>query len=229
MRKKSVVRIATVVMAVFICGGAVTVQNLFSSKIAMRVGEQLPNASGINASMPLIDLPGNLTSDSIKAVNIKIDEYKPSGSGLRASFEIDAREIKKSGPTQVGFLNVTSTIPAATILHSAEFSDEQIVGNTLQVSTGASGLGKAILIPKISGNQIYFALKSISIFGSEIPASSLPTEVQNQIKDKSVRELNIPKGMKLKSVSLSSKGLSVNFRGTNIQLGRLGILLKEKP
>jgi len=30
--------------------------------------------------------------------------------------------------------------------------------------------------------------------------------------------------LKLKSVSLSSKGLSINLRGSNIQLGKLGLL-----
>ena len=105
-----------------------------------------------------------------------------------------------------------------------EFSDAQIVGNTLQVSAGPGGLGKAILVPKFSGNQIYFELKAISLFGNEIPASSLPADAQSQIKSKSVREVNVPSGMKLISVTLNPQGLSVILRGTSIQLGKLGAL-----
>jgi hypothetical protein len=92
----------------------------------------------------------------------------------------------------------------------------------LQVSAGPGGLGRAVLVPKFSENQIYFELKGISLFGNEISASSLPDDVQNQIKNKSVRELKIPKGMKLVSASLNPQGLSIILRGTNIQLGKLG-------
>jgi hypothetical protein len=138
---------------------------------------------------------------------------------------ISLSKISKTKPTIVGSLDITATIPAETILQSSEFGDAQIVGNTLQVSAGASGLGKAVLVPKFSDNQIYFELKGISLFGNEVPASALPTEVKNQTKSKTIRELNVPKGLKLKSVSLSSKGLSVNLRGTNIQLGQLGSAL----
>jgi hypothetical protein len=75
---------------------------------------------------------------------------------------------------------------------------------------------------------LYFELKSVSLFGSEIPASSLPADVQEQIKSKSLRELSIPKGMKVKSVSLSSKGLTLKLDGNNIQFGNLGSIFKEQ-
>jgi len=97
------------------------------------------------------------------------------------------------------------------------------VGNTLQVAAGAGGMGKASLIPKYSNNQLYFELKSVSLFGSEIPASSLPADLQAQIKSQSQRSLTPPKGLTVKSVSLSSKGLSVKMSGNNVQLGNLGL------
>jgi hypothetical protein len=102
------------------------------------------------------------------------------------------------------------------------------VGNTLQVSAGSGGLGRASLIPKYSNNQLYFELKSVSVFGSEIPASTLPADVQDQIKSRSVRDLDIPKGMKVESVSISSKGLSLKLSGSNIQIGNFGSIFKDK-
>ena len=119
-------------------------------------------------------------------------------------------------------MQVTATIAASTITESSEFNDAQIVGNTLQVAAGASGLGTAILIPKFSKNQLYFELQSVSVFGNQIPASSLPANLQNQIKSNSQRSLTPPKGLKVKSVSLSSDGLSVKMFGNNVQLGNLG-------
>ena len=83
-------------------------------------------------------------------------------------------------------------------------------------------MGTALLIPKYSNSQLYFELQSISIFGNQIPASSLPAELQNQIKSKSQRSLTPPKGLTVESVSLSSKGLSVKMSGSNIQFGNLG-------
>jgi hypothetical protein len=58
--------------------------------------------------------------------------------------------------------------------------------------------------------------------GNQIPAASLPADLQSQIKDRSQRSLTPPKGLKVKSVSLSSKGLSVKMFGNNVQLGNLG-------
>jgi hypothetical protein len=164
----------------------------------------------------------SLFSDSIKSANFNIDSYALNGGTTESSIAIAAKNISKSKPTIIGSLEVISTIPEATILQAGEFSDAQIVDNTLQVSAGPGGLGTAILVPKFADNQIYFELKAISLFGNEIPASSLPADAQSQIKDKSLRQLDIPKGMKLISVSLNPQGLSVILRGTNIQLGQLG-------
>ena len=95
----------------------------------------------------------------------------------------------------------------------------------MQISVGAGGLGKALIVPKYSNNQIYFQIKSVSIMGSPIPASSLPADIQEQIKSRTVKELKVPAGLKVKSVSIGLKGLSVSFQGTNINLRSLALSL----
>ena len=214
--------IAISATAFVLLGGVIGVQQYVSSQITSKVQQEMPNASGISASVPLADLPSNLTSDSIKSANINIKSFALKESGTKTSLEISASSISKAKPTLVGSLEVTATIPASTITKASEFNDAQIVGNTLQVSAGAGGMGTALLIPKFSNNQLYFELQSVSIFGNQIPASSLPADLQDQIKSKSQRSLTPPKGLKVKSVSLSSKGLSVRMSGNNIQLGNLG-------
>lgn len=222
MKRKSIVLIAAGVAALIFTAGALTANLLISSKITSRIQSELPKASGISASVPLLDAPQNLLSRSIKSASIKIDSYSLKGSNTDSSLAIKAENIAKKQPTIIGSLDITATVSAATILENAEFENAQIVGNTLQISVGAGGLGKASLVPRYSNNQIYFQLESVSILGSKIPASSLPTDLQSQIKSKSVRTLDVPKGLKVKSVSISSKGLAVNLRGTNIQLTKLG-------
>ena len=224
MARKSKALIATASILALLGGGSLAAESLITSRIETRIKSELPKASGVRASIPLIDMVQSLFSDSIKSANFKIDSYALDGGTTEASIAITAKDISKSKPTLIGSLEVTSIIPAATILQSAEFSDAQIVDNTLQVSAGPGGLGKAILVPKFSENQIYFELKAISLFGNEISASSLPADAQSQIKSKSVREINVPNGMKLISVSLNPQGLSVILRGTDIQLGKLGAL-----
>jgi hypothetical protein len=224
MARKSKAFIAAASILALLGGGSLAAESLITSRIETRIKSELPKASGVSASIPLIDMVPNLFLDSIKSANFNIDSYALDGGTTEASIAITAKNISKSKPTLIGSLEVTSTIPAATILQSAEFSDAQIVDNTLQVSAGPGGLGKAILVPKFSENQIYFELKAISLFGNEISASSLPADAQSQIKSKSVREINVPNGMKLISVSLNPQGLSVILRGTNIQLGKLGAL-----
>ena len=224
MTRKSKAFIATASILALLGGGSLAAESLITSRIETRIKSELPKASGISASIPLIDMVQSLFADSIKSAKFNIDSYALNGGTTESSIAITAKNISKSKPTIIGSLEVISTIPAATILQSAEFSDAQIVGNTLQVSAGPGGLGKAILVPKFSGNQIYFELKVISLFGNEIPASSLPADAQSQIKSKSVREVNVPSGMKLISVTLNPQGLSVILRGTSIQLGKLGAL-----
>ena len=225
MTRKPKSLIAAASALVLFGGGSLAAESIIASQIESRIKSELPKATGITASISLIEMAQSLFSDSIKSANITIDSYVLKGNTAETSIEIAAKSISKSKPTLVGSLEVISTIPAATILQSAEFGDTEIVDNTLQVSAGPGGLGRAILVPKFSDNQIYFEIKGISLFGNEIPASSLPADAQSQIKEKSLRQLNIPKGMKLKSVSLTPKGLSVTLRGTNVQLGNLGSAL----
>ena len=219
MKIKSIATSATVFV---LLGGVMGVQQYISSQITSKVQREMPNASGISASVPLADVPSNLTSDSIKSADINIKSFALKESGTKTSLDISASNISKAKPTLVGSLEVTATIPASTITKQSEFNDAQIVGNTLQVSAGAGGMGTALLIPKYSNSRLYFELQSVSIFGNEIPTSSLPADLQNQIKSRSQRSLTPPNGLKVKSVSLSSKGLSVKMAGNNVQLGNLG-------
>jgi len=220
LTKKS--RIISVALVAVLATGAVTVEKTISSRIATRVYEVLPRASDVTASVPLLDLPGNIITDSIKSIHIDIGEYALKDSDFKPSLAIDARDISKATPNVIGSLDVTATIPAETITQLADFNNAQIVGNTLQVSVGSAGLGTAILVPKYSGNQIYFELQGVSLFGGEIPADSLPADVKDQIKSKSIRTLNAPEGMNVKSISLSSNGLALTMQGNNIRPTNIG-------
>ena len=227
MTKKYRLSIALGTAALIFGGGLITADTLISSRIESRVYQQIPDAADVSVSIPLRNIPSDLTSDSIKLANINVGRSDSGDVLLNSSLSIAARNIAKKQPNIVGSLEVTAMIPAATITQQAEFEDAQIVGNTLQIAVGSGGLGRASLVPKFSKNQLFFELKSVSLFGSEIPASSLPTDIQEQIKSQSLRELSIPKGMKVKSVSLSSKGLALKLYGNNIQFGNLGTIFKE--
>jgi hypothetical protein len=214
--------IAISVTIFVLLGGVIGVHQYISSQITSKVEREMPSASGISASVPLADVPSNLTSDSIKSADINIKSFALKESGTKTSLDISASSISKAKPTLIGSLEVTATIPASTITKQSEFNDAQIVGNTLQVAAGAGGMGTAILVPRYSNSQLYFELQSVSILGNQIPAASLPADLQSQIKSRSQRSLTPPKGLKVKSVSLSSKGLSVKMFGNNVQLGNLG-------
>ena len=216
-------RVLTSTAAVFIVlGGTVGIQQFISLKIISRVEQEMPKASGVSASIPLADVPSNLVSGEIKSVKINIEEFALKTTGIAASLEISASSIRKAKPSTVGSLELTATIPASAITKFSQFNDAQIVGNTLQVSTGAGGLGTATLIPMYGKNQLYFKLQSISFLGNQIPASSLPDELQVQVRTMSQRNLTPPKGLEVESVVLSEKGLSVNMSGSNIQVGNIG-------
>ena len=174
--------IAISATAFVLLGGVVGVQQYISSQITSKVQREMPKASGISASVPLVDVPSNMTSDSIKSADINIKSFALKESGTKTSLDISASSISKAKPTLIGSLDVTATIPASTITKQSEFNNAQIVGNTLQVAAGAGGMGTALLIPKYSNSQLYFELQSVSILGNQIPAASLPADLQNQIK-----------------------------------------------
>jgi hypothetical protein len=203
-------------------GGSIGIQQYISARIVSTVEREIPKASGVSASIPLGDIPSNLVSDSIKSANINIESFALKENDTQVSLEISASNIRKTKPTVVGTLEVTAIIPASTLTQSSQFNDAQIVGNTLQVSAGAGGLGTAFLIPKYLNNQLYFELQSVSFLGNQLPASSLPADLQTQIKSRSQRRLTPPKGLAVESVSLGSNGLSINMSGSNIQLKGLG-------
>jgi hypothetical protein len=217
--------IAASATGIVLLGGVLGVQQYISSQITASVEQEIPKATGVTASVPLAHIPSNLTSDSIKFAKINIESFALKESGTETSLDISLSNISKSKPTQVDSLEVIATIPASTITELSEFNDAQIVGNNLQVSAGAGGLGRALLTPKYLDGELYFELKSISFLDEEIPAASLPAELQDQIKSRSQRSLTPPKGLKVKNVSLSSKGLSVKMFGNNIELGNLGSAL----
>jgi len=219
MKKNRVVPIALVAV---IAISAITIEKSISSRITTRVYEVMPRATDVSASVPLFEIPGNIVSDSIKSVHIDVGQYQLKDSTFKPSLAIDAQDISKSTPNVIGSLDVIATISAATIMQLTDFSDAQIVGNTLQVSVGSGGLGTAVLVPKYSDNQIYFELQAVSLFGNEIPADSLPAEIKDQIKSKSVRTLSPPQGMTVKSISLSEAGLALTMQGKNFKAANLG-------
>ena len=193
-----------------------------TSKIASQIQDQLPKATGVSASIPLMDALKNVTTESINSLTINIENYPLKGGDTDVLLEIKASKISKEKPTKAKSLEITATIPASTILSNAQFKSAEIIGNAIQIAVGPGGLGQALLVPTYSNNQIYFQVKSVSIFGSEVSATSLPANVQSQIKSKSLRTLEIPDEMKVKSVQLTSEGLSLKLVGNNIALDSLG-------
>ena len=216
------IQLIPIAIAFIVFVGHVAVDLAMTSKIASQVQDQLPKATGVSASIPLIDVLQNVTTDSIKSLTINIDNFSLKGSDTNVLLEIKAGGVSKKSPTTAKSLELTATIPASTILSNAQFESAEIVGNAIQIAVGPGGLGQALLVPKYSNNQIYFQVKRVSIFGNELPASSLPADIQSQIKSKSLRTLELPDEMKVKSVSMNAQGLSLKLAGNNIALNSLG-------
>ena len=216
------IHLIPIAIATIVFVGHVAVDLTMTSKIASQIQDQLPKATGVSAAIPIVDVMQNVTTDSIKTLTINIGNYSLEGGETDVFLEIKASQINKDKPTQAKSLEITATIPASTILSNAQFESAEIVGNAIQIAVGPGGLGQALLVPKYSKNQIYFQVKSVSIFGNEVPASSLPPDIQSQIKSKSLRTLNYPDEMKVKSVSMSPQGLSLKLVGNNIALDSLG-------
>ena len=104
--------IAASVTLLVLLSGVIGIQQAVSKQITSKVQREMPNASGISASIPLKDLPSSLTSDSIKSAQINIESFFLKESGTKTSLKISASEISKAKPTMIGSLEVTATISA---------------------------------------------------------------------------------------------------------------------
>jgi hypothetical protein len=225
MKTKRLVFVASAATLVLLACSAVATEVVITSQIESRIEGELPSAKDVQANLSLIEMPMNIASGSIRSANIFIESYFLKGSGTDVSLDIEARNISKKKPTNIGSIDITATIPASTILDNAEFENAEIVDGALQVSMGPGGLGQALLVPKFADNQIYFELESVSFLGGKIPASSLPANIKEQVKSKSVKTLDVPQELKIKSVAISPQGLSIRLAGSKIQLGKLGLTL----
>ena len=225
MKRKRLVFVASAATLALLACSALATEFVITSQIESLIESELPSAKEVKANLSLIDMPMNVVSGSIRSASIYIESYLLKGSGTEVSLDIKANNINKKKPTVIGSIDITATIPASTILDNAEFESAEIVGDALQVSMGPGGLGQALLVPRFADNQIYFELESVSFLGGKIPASSLPANIQEQVKSKSIKTLDVPQELKVKSVSISSKGFSIKLSGSNIQLGKLGSIL----
>jgi hypothetical protein len=225
MKRKRLVFVASAATLLLLASSAVATEAVITSRIESRIESELPSAKEVKANLSLIEMPINIASGSIKSANIFIESYFLKGTGTNVSLDIEARNISKKKPTNIESIDITATIPASTIIDNAEFENAEIVDGALQVSMGPGGLGQALLVPKFADNQIYFELESVSFLGGKIPASSLPANIQEQVKSKSVKTLDVPQELKIKSVAISPQGLSIKLAGSNIQLGKLGLTL----
>ena len=208
--------------------GVVAVQRIISNKIVANVEQEVPSASGISASIPLLEVPSTLLSDSINVARIDIERYILEGSEVAPSLSITASDISKSQPTVIGNLDVTATISAETLTSSSGFDSAKVVGNSLQVGIGSGGIGEALLTPKYENNEFYFELEQVSFLGNEISAASLPDSARDEVKARSRRTFAFPSALQVKSVSLGSAGLSFKMHGSNVELGSLRQEVEEK-
>ena len=208
--------------------GVVAVQRIVSNKIVANVEQEVPSASGISASIPLLDVPSTLLSDSINVARIDIERYILEGSEVAPSLSITASDISKSQPTVIGNLDVTATISAETLTSSSGFDSAKVVGNSLQVGIGSGGMGEALLTPKYENNEFYFELEQVSFLGNEISAASLPDSARDEVKARSRRTFAFPSALQVKSVSLGSAGLSFKMHGSNVELGSLRQEVEKK-
>jgi len=219
--KVKLVAIPTAILLLIVLFGGLVLQQRIAGQISTNVQQEMPNASGVRAAVPLRDVPNNVVSDSIKMAKIDIEKYILKGSEVSPSLSITASNISKSQPTVIGDLDVTAVISASTIATSSGFESAKIVGNALQVSVGSGGMGQALVVPKYENSQLYFELQSVSFLGNEIPASSLSPDIQEQVKARSLRTLTFPQALKVKSVALGSEGLSFKMHGSNVELDKL--------
>jgi hypothetical protein len=118
--------IATSVLVLSIFAGVIGLEKYISSQITSGVKREMPNASGVSASIPLTDLASNLTSDSIKLANIDIEKYPLKVSNTDSSIKISAGNISKSKPTLIGSLEITATILVSTIAKASELQQELV-------------------------------------------------------------------------------------------------------
>ena len=91
MTRKSKALIATASILALLGGGSLAAESIITSRIETRIKSELPKASGVSASIPLIDMVQSIFSDSIKSANFRIDSYALKESTTESSIAIAAK------------------------------------------------------------------------------------------------------------------------------------------
>lgn len=221
MTKRTKTLVAIPLSFILVIAGWFGTYTYLTSQIVHRVSVLSPYSTGISVKVPLSQVALDLASPNIHSARISIASFYSEGSSFNAAMDISAKKISKTAPFTVDSLDVSATISVKTLEKLSGFSDALVVNGALQVSVGNGGLGKVLLTPKVTGSQLYFSLKSITLFGSEIPASTLPPAIQDQIQSKSLRNLSFPKGLIMTSAILKSQGMVIHLHGNNFSLANL--------
>jgi hypothetical protein len=89
------IQLIPIAIALIVFVGHVAADLAMTSKIASQIQDQLPKASGISASLPLVDVLQNVTTDSINSLTINIANYSLKGGDTDVLLEIKASQISK--------------------------------------------------------------------------------------------------------------------------------------
>jgi hypothetical protein len=120
MKSKTILIVAA---SIGILVSALGVQQYMTSQIASQVAKEIFKADGVTASIPLIEVPGNLLSDSIKSADIKVDSFILRQNQTRASLELAALQISKEKPRLVGSMEISVIIPTSVIVETSGYPD----------------------------------------------------------------------------------------------------------
>ncbi len=86
----------------------------------------------------------------------------------------------------------------------------------INVAAGPGGVATIVLIPKASGQNIILSVKTILLFGQPLAPSRVASLTGNFHQVVPVNQ--VPRYLHLRSVSTSTSGLTLNFKGVNAVL-----------
>lgn len=166
---------------------------------------------------------GRLTEVSLEARHAVVD-------GLElVAVDAVARDVAASDPFDAAFVELTATVPTATLETAvarsrlAELGFQTTIETTadrrLVASTRVLGLQAEVMVrPVPAGRALELEIERIRVAGVSVGVDELPVELPEGIASVTVPLDDLPEGLQVRSATVTSTGLRIVASGSDVVL-----------
>jgi hypothetical protein len=190
-----------------------------ANQISAAVAAKVPGATSVSTSIEGVPLLTQVARGSLDHVTVSMSGV-PTDAGLTLdSVVVDLRHVSTTSPRTAGTVHAEADVSDAAL--SAKLGDGWDFasdGDVLVISSTGSLPVSAHVTPNVDGGMIGFHLDSVSVLGLTVSGDSIPSSLTDRVTALAGQIGQLPLGLAVESVSVTSTGVHVVASGTDVVL-----------